>query len=75
MTTWRGPSPEDTRRINEALAAGIEGMKIGGHFYPRAPRRTSNCQNGCGAWMGPSRSGAPDDIDQFGACPMAPGPI
>jgi len=33
---------------------------------------TSDCAYGCGAWMGGSRSGAPDGIDPFGECPEAP---
>lgn len=31
---------------------------------------TSDCT--CGAWMGSSRSGAPDGIDPFGECPDRP---
>ena len=68
-------TPADHARINEAMRTGKEGVQIGGHFYPRAPRRTSYCANGCGACMSPSRSSAPDEIDPWGACPFAPGPI
>lgn len=32
---------------------------------------TSDCENGCGAWMGPFRSGAPTGVDPFGECPLA----
>lgn len=32
---------------------------------------TSDCDNGCGAWMGPFRSGAPTGVDPFGECPLA----
>lgn len=66
-----------SQAVIEAFLARKEGLQMGGHFYPRAPFATSNCQNGCGAWMGPARSGAPEDsdIDPHGACPLAPGPI
>jgi len=33
---------------------------------------TSDCAHGCGAWMGPFRSGAPNGINPFGECPKAP---
>jgi len=36
---------------------------------------TSDCAYGCGAWMGSTRSGAPDGIDAFGACPNAPAAV
>lgn len=41
-----------------------------GHMYARHDG-TSDCQNGCGAWMGPFRSGAPTGVDPFGECPLA----
>jgi hypothetical protein len=43
-------------------------VESGGHRYPNDDG-TSDCLNGCGAWMGPYRSGAPDGIDPHGACP------
>jgi len=33
---------------------------------------TSNCEYGCGCWMGPARSGGPVGLDPFGACPNNP---
>lgn len=36
------------------------------HFF------TSDCAYECGCWMGGSRSGGPDGVDPFGACPNAP---
>ena len=33
---------------------------------------TSNCDYGCGCWMGPARSGGPTGLDPFGACPKNP---
>lgn len=48
----------------------------GHHAYPGIVNgefsKTSNCENGCGAWMGGSRSGAPEGVDAFGACPKSP---
>ena len=45
----------------------------GGHYYPGCDDPlnfyTSDCSYGCGAWMGGSRSGAPDGVDPFGLCP------
>lgn len=50
-----------------------------GHRYPGADADergeaffTSDCAYGCGCWMGGSRSGGPDGVDPFGACPNAP---
>lgn len=43
------------------------------HYYPDEDG-TSDCQFGCGCWMGPSRSGGPDGVDPFGHCPAAPAP-
>lgn len=49
------------------------------HSYPGCvaddaglPFFTSDCAYGCGAWMGSTRSGAPDGTDPFGECPKAP---
>jgi len=33
---------------------------------------TSDCQHGCGCWMGPARSGGPTGLDPFGICPNNP---
>jgi len=30
---------------------------------------TSDCQYGCGCWMGPARSNGPMGVDPFGKCP------
>jgi hypothetical protein len=47
----------------------------GHHTYPGIANgtfvRTSDCDNGCGAWMGSSRSGAPEGVDPFGPCPKS----
>ena len=48
---------------------GVESDKRGAGFF------TSNCSNGCGCWMGGSRSGGPDGVDPFGQCPNAPLPL
>ena len=56
----------------------------GHHLYPGAPGHnpadpgdcyTSDCKHGCGAWAGPSKSGAPEGIDPWGPCPKAPVPV
>ena len=44
---------------DELMRTGKSGMTIGGHFYPKAPQRSSYCAYDCGCWMGPSRSGGP----------------
>lgn len=49
---------------------------IGSHSYPGiiAPNRflnTSDCKY-CKCWMGHSRSGGPEGVDPFGACPGNP---
>lgn len=48
----------------------------GGHQYPGCTVDnfcfTSNCDYGCGCWMGQSRSGGPEGIDPFGECPGNP---
>lgn len=41
----------------------------GGHNYGKENSSTNDCLFKCGAWMGGSRSGAPDGIDPFGLCP------
>ena len=33
---------------------------------------TSDCQHGCGCWVGPARSGGPTGISPFGHCPNNP---
>lgn len=47
---------------------------IGSHFYPGCEGDgesfyTSDCEHGCGCWMGSSRSGGHEGVDQFGQCP------
>lgn len=45
---------------------------VGGHYYPGCATdvfHTSDCEYGCGCWMGQSRSGGPDGVDPFGPCP------
>lgn len=43
----------------------------GGHWYPYLGEGTSDCKY-CKCWMGPSRSGGPEGVDQFGDCPGNP---
>lgn len=49
---------------------------VGGHHYPGCETNdeffTSDCAYGCGCWMGSSRSGGPDGVNPFGACPARP---
>lgn len=47
------------------------GKKYNGHKYPNDDG-TSDCENGCGCWMGPTRSGGPVGLDPGGACPNNP---
>jgi len=47
---------------------------VGGHFYPGCEERgadfyTSDCDHGCGCWMGATRSGGPAGLDPLGECP------
>lgn len=57
-----GPSITESKfAANEHNYPGI----VAGKFV-----HTSNCANGCGAWMGGSRSGGPNGVDPFGKCPM-----
>lgn len=69
------PTPDIGTLMNATAGAKYS------HKYPGAPGHnpddpgdcfTSNCEYGCGAWCGPSRSGAPDGIDPFGNCPKHP---
>lgn len=66
--------PADRSTANGGTPAA-PGLTLGSHYYPRAPDRTSSCAHGCGAWVGPWRSGPHDDptLDPFGACPKNPG--
>ena len=45
--------------------------KYGGHKYPDH-EGTSDCEYGCGCWMGPCRSGGPTGLDPHGTCPKNP---
>lgn len=62
----------NTVREELANAIYLNRRNCGGHYYPGiAPLGemfTSNCDY-CKCWMGPSRSGGPEGIDQFGDCP------
>jgi hypothetical protein len=63
-----------TREKAELAVAVLLGHELKGHFYPGAQDEfefTSDCAHGCGAWMGSTRSGAPEGIDPFGRCPKA----
>ncbi len=69
-----GPHQTDYQRARQIFAAPVA-SKAGGHDYPgtRNPPEffTSDCANGCGCWMGEFRSGGPEGVDPFGACPKA----
>ena len=43
----------------------------GGHKYANHDG-TSDCEHGCGCWMGPARSGGPTGLDPGGTCPKNP---
>ena len=45
--------------------------EYGGHKYANHDG-TSDCEHGCGCWMGPARSGGPTGLDPFGTCPNNP---
>lgn len=55
--------------LPELVPIGPGLIRVGGHVYDE--HGTSDCRNGCGCWAGPSRSGGPDGLDPFGACPKA----
>lgn len=46
--------------------SNVDPKEFGPHKYADHDG-TSDCQYGCGCWMGPSRSGG--KVDPFGACP------
>ncbi len=68
-----GDECETAERIREEIKANTPAEQEG-HIYPGGEDFTSDCSNGCGAWMGPTRSGGPKGIDPFGSCPKAPPP-
>ena len=45
--------------------------EYGGHKYANHDG-TSDCEYGCGCWMGPARSGGPTGLDPGGTCPKNP---
>jgi hypothetical protein len=45
--------------------------EYGGHKYAKHDG-TSDCEHGCGCWMGPARSGGPTGLDPGGTCPKNP---
>lgn len=45
--------------------------EYGKHDYGKC-EGTSDCEYGCGCWMGPARSGGPIGVDPFGECPNNP---
>jgi len=51
------------------MSSTILAKAKGGHDYGTENSSTNDCLFGCGAWMGGSRSGAPDGINPFGTCP------
>jgi len=50
---------------------GHDLREYGRHKYANH-HGTSDCQYGCGCWMGPARSGGPTGLDPFGKCPKNP---
>lgn len=50
---------------------GHEPKEYGGHKFADHDG-TSDCQYGCGCWMGSSRSGGPAGLLEFGKCPNNP---
>lgn len=81
----------DTTRVRELLAAPrlslprhiFDPAQYGPHLFPGVVADengegffTSDCEYGCGAWMGSSRSGGPDNGDRqdgaHGPCPNNP---
>jgi hypothetical protein len=50
---------------------GYDHKKFGPHEYADHDG-TSDCEHGCGCWMGPARSGGPLGVDPFGICPNNP---
>lgn len=68
------------RRLSEMQDEKADEMflhprNIGSHFYPGIVngdfKQTTDC-NYCNCWMGGSRSGGPEGVDPFGACPGNP---
>ena len=54
------------------MAPNGHGYKeYGGHQYTD-DTGTSDCEHGCGCWVGPYRSGGPSGLDPFGTCPKNP---
>jgi DNA-directed RNA polymerase subunit RPC12/RpoP len=66
----------DHLSVDEAVSFKKK-ANVGGHWYPGCEDDdnffTSDCEHGCGCWMGSSNSGGPKGVDQFGACPENPG--
>lgn len=50
---------------------GHGAKEYGGHKYADHDG-TSDCQYGCGCWMGPARSGGPVGLNPGGVCPKNP---
>ena len=48
----------------------VDKDKFGSHNFIGMYDFTSDCEHGCGCWMGPSRSGGP--VNPWGACPNNP---
>ena len=67
---WREKG-EDTWYENGNIhhAPKVDPDKFGAHKYA-SDWRTSDCEYGCGCWMGECRSGG--KINPFGACPNNP---
>lgn len=50
---------------------GHGSKEYGGHKYANHDG-TSDCEHGCGCWMGPARSGGPTGLDPGGTCSRNP---
>jgi len=58
-------------KVEDEADGCVRPPRHGGHKY-EPEGGTSDCEFRCGAWMGNTRSGAPDGIDPFGRCPKNP---
>ena len=55
----------------KAKVASTPRVRYGKHLYTDRVG-TSNCEYGCGCWMGNTRSGGPKGVDPLGKCPNNP---
>ncbi len=62
---------QNTGKEELTMPNGHGTKEYGGHKYADLDG-TSDCQYGCGCWMGPTRSGGPTGLDPSGRCPKNP---